>query len=91
MHCPRVLKLHQFQSISVLETFFLAMLHYPDVYRKAQEEIDRVIGNERLPDFTDRYSLPYLEALVTSNQPGDSGNAAIKIGGWNSDQHRGSP
>ena len=63
MHCPRVLKL-RCQSISVLETFFLAMLHYPDVYRKAQEEIDRVIGNERLPDFTDRHSLPYLEALV---------------------------
>ena len=40
------------------------MLHYPDVYRKAQEEIDRVIGNERLPDLTDRYSLPYIEALV---------------------------
>ena len=40
------------------------MLHYPDVYRKAQEEIDRVIGNERLPDLTDRHSLPYLEAIV---------------------------
>jgi len=40
------------------------MLHYPDVYRKAQEEIDRVIGRERLPDLTDRGSLPYLEALV---------------------------
>jgi len=48
----------------VLETFFLAMLHHPDVYRKAQEEIDRVIGNERLPDLTDRDSLPYLGALV---------------------------
>ena len=40
------------------------MLHYPDVYRKAQEEVDRVIGNERLPDHTDRHSLPYLEAIV---------------------------
>jgi len=40
------------------------MLHYPDVYRKAQEEIDRVIGRERLPDLTDRAFLPYLEALV---------------------------
>jgi len=40
------------------------MLHYPEVYRKAQEEIDRVIGHERLPDLTDRASLPYLEALV---------------------------
>jgi cytochrome P450 len=40
------------------------MLHYPDVYRKAQEEIDRIIGCDRLPDLTDRGSLPYLEALV---------------------------
>ena len=40
------------------------MLHYPDVHRKAQEEIDRVIGRERLPNLTDRASLPYLEALV---------------------------
>ena len=40
------------------------MLHYPDVHRKAREEIDRVIGNERLPDLMDRHSLPYIEALV---------------------------
>jgi len=40
------------------------MQHYPDVYRKAREEIDRVIGHERLPDLTDRDSLPYIEALV---------------------------
>ena len=41
------------------------MLHYPDVYRNAQEEIDRVVGRERLPELSDRASLPYLEALVT--------------------------
>ena len=40
------------------------MLHYPDVYRKAQEEIDCVIGRDRLPELSDRASLPYLEALV---------------------------
>ena len=40
------------------------MLHYPDVYQKAQEEIDRVIGCDRIPDLSDRASLPYLEALV---------------------------
>ena len=40
------------------------MMHYPNVYHKAQEEIDRIIGRERLPDLTDRGSLPYLEALV---------------------------
>ena len=40
------------------------MLHYPDVYRKAQEEIDRVIGKNRLPEIVDRDSLPYFEALI---------------------------
>ena len=40
------------------------MVHYPDVYRKAQEEIDRVIGNGRLPVIADRSSLPYFEAII---------------------------
>jgi len=40
------------------------MLHHPDVYCKAQEEIDRVIGYERLPELADRDSLPYFEAVI---------------------------
>ncbi|KAF7327105.1 Cytochrome P450 [Mycena kentingensis (nom. inval.)] len=44
--------------------FFLAMMHHPEVMRTAQREIDRVIGNERLPDFEDRPELPYISALV---------------------------
>ncbi|KAK7731531.1 hypothetical protein SLS53_008771 [Cytospora paraplurivora] len=36
---------------------------YPQVQRIAQEEIDRVIGTDRLPDFSDRDSLPYVEAV----------------------------
>ena len=36
----------------------------PDVVRKAQEEIDRVIGNGRLPTSMDRPNLPYIEAVV---------------------------
>ena len=39
----------------------LAMVRYPDVYKRAQDEIDRVIGRERLPTIDDRPSLPYLE------------------------------
>ncbi|TCD62439.1 hypothetical protein EIP91_006901 [Steccherinum ochraceum] len=37
---------------------------HAEVYRKAQEEIDRVVGPERLPDFDDRESLPYLNAVI---------------------------
>lgn len=39
------------------------MLLWPDAQRKAQEEIDRVVGSDRLPDFSDREHLPYTEAL----------------------------
>ncbi|KAF4616302.1 hypothetical protein D9613_008357 [Agrocybe pediades] len=49
---------------AIIHTFFLAMLCYPDAQRKAQEELDRVIGRGRLPDFTDQPQLPYLSALV---------------------------
>lgn len=40
------------------------MTLYPDVYKKAQAEIDRVTGSERLVDFDDRASLPYMECVL---------------------------
>lgn len=40
------------------------MLHNPDVMRKSQEELDRVVGSERLPDFGDMYLLPYTQAIM---------------------------
>ena len=40
------------------------MALYPDVQRKAQAEIDAVVGPNRLPDFEDRPFLPYINAIV---------------------------
>jgi cytochrome P450 len=51
-------------TFSAIQTFFLAMAIYPEVQRRAQAEIDAVIGAERLPEFIDRPSLPYVNALV---------------------------
>ncbi|THU90807.1 cytochrome P450 [Dendrothele bispora CBS 962.96] len=48
---------------SQIGTFILAMALYPDVQRKAQRELDQVIGTNRLPSFEDRPSLPYIEAV----------------------------
>lgn len=45
-------------------TFFLAMLLYPDVQKAAREEIDRVVGDKRLPTSADRVNLPYIEAIM---------------------------
>ena len=39
------------------------MVLHPHVLKKAHEEIDRVVGTSRLPDFDDRENLPYVEAI----------------------------
>lgn len=52
------------QAVSVTMTFFLAMSLYPKVQAKAQNEIDQIIGTNRLPSYKDRDSLPYLNALI---------------------------
>lgn len=51
-------------STSTLHVFLLAMVLNPEVQAKAQAEINRVVGKDRLPDFDDRPSLPYLEAVL---------------------------
>ncbi|KAL0060282.1 hypothetical protein AAF712_012945 [Marasmius tenuissimus] len=43
----------------------LAIASHPDIQKKAQIEIDRVIGRDRMPTFQDIPQLPYLSALVT--------------------------
>ena len=52
------------QTVAATMSFFLAMSLYPEVQAKAQSEIDRIIGRNRLPRFEDRDSLPYLNALM---------------------------
>lgn len=52
-------------SVSSMQLFFLAMSIHTDVQRKAQAEIDHVIGSGRLPTLVDRANLPYVSALVS--------------------------
>ena len=40
------------------------MALFPRVQRKAQEELDRVVGMTRLPEFDDLNRLPYLRAIL---------------------------
>jgi len=50
-------------TVSAIGTFFLAMVCYPEVQKKAQAELDNAL-NGRLPEHSDIFSLPYLSALV---------------------------
>lgn len=40
------------------------MTLFPEVLRRAQEEVDFVVGKDRLPTFEDRGDLPYTNALI---------------------------
>ncbi|KAG2046503.1 cytochrome P450 [Suillus hirtellus] len=51
-------------SAATLMVFFLAMVLYPEAQKRAQAEIESVVGKERLPTFEDRASLPYIDAVV---------------------------
>ena len=49
---------------AVLEWWALAMLLYPDVQKRAQQELDTVVGRSGIPTFADMPRLPYINALV---------------------------
>ncbi|KAJ3539528.1 hypothetical protein NM208_g5454 [Fusarium decemcellulare] len=51
-------------TVSTISSFVLAMIMFPDVQRRAQAEIDTVVGSDRLPNGEDRERLPYLAALI---------------------------
>ncbi|KAJ4485412.1 cytochrome P450 [Lentinula aciculospora] len=54
---------------TALRTFLFAMICFPDTQREAQEELDRVIGKDRLPDYEDvdfdlPVTLPFVRAII---------------------------
>jgi len=51
-------------TVSSVLSFLLALVLYPEVRIRGQEELDRVIGRDRLPTFEDRRSLPYINGIV---------------------------
>jgi cytochrome P450 len=51
------------QTVTALQFFFLAMVLFPEAQRKAQKELDDVVGLHRLLEFEDRADLPYVDAL----------------------------
>lgn len=51
-------------TVVALNTFVLAMLVHPEIQLKVQDEIDFVVGTDRLPDYSHRQQLPYLTAVL---------------------------
>ena len=40
------------------------MLHHPGVMKRAQAEIDQIVGFSRMPEYDDMESLPYVNAIL---------------------------
>lgn len=49
---------------TTLNNFILCMVLFPEAQREAQEELDRVVGQNRLPTWEDEENLPYVRGLI---------------------------
>ncbi|KAI0712466.1 cytochrome P450 98A3 [Earliella scabrosa] len=56
--------IERLKQFATMQRFFLAMNLHPDVQKKAQAELDAVVGPNRLPELSDRDQLPYVTAIV---------------------------
>lgn len=51
-------------TAATLIAFVQAMTVFPEVQRKAQEELTRVVGPNRMPEMSDSPMLPYIRGCV---------------------------
>ncbi|KAJ3540051.1 hypothetical protein NMY22_g4463 [Coprinellus aureogranulatus] len=51
-------------TLAAAMTFVLLMAKYPEVQKKAQAELDRVVGFGQIPTFEDRPKLVYIQAVI---------------------------
>lgn len=49
---------------TTLQWAVVFMLHHPEVMKQVQEELDSVVGRERLPGLEDLAYLPYTESTI---------------------------
>jgi cytochrome P450 len=49
---------------TALAWWMLAMVTYPETQKRAQAELDAVVGRARVPTFADFQHLPYIRAMV---------------------------
>jgi cytochrome P450 len=51
-------------SAGTSKVFLMAMAAFPEVFKRVQEEVDRVCGRSRMPGEKDIHNLPYLRACM---------------------------
>ncbi|KAG9126955.1 hypothetical protein FRC07_001254 [Ceratobasidium sp. 392] len=51
-------------TVASMRTFVLLMVLHPEIQKKAQAELDALFGEGRLPELSDRDSLPYMDCVL---------------------------
>ncbi|KAB5563486.1 cytochrome P450 [Coniochaeta sp. 2T2.1] len=51
-------------TATTINNWILAMVQFPEELEKAQEEVDRVVGGDRLPAWEDEQDLPFVRAMI---------------------------
>ncbi|KAJ5861082.1 cytochrome P450 oxidoreductase OrdA-like [Penicillium soppii] len=51
-------------TVAIIESVICALVMFPEVVKRAQEEIDQAVGSDRLPNFEDRINLPYVDGII---------------------------
>lgn len=51
-------------TASALASCVLALIQFPDVLRRAHEELDRVVGQDRMPTWEDEPKLQYIRGIA---------------------------
>ncbi|EAW06584.1 cytochrome P450 [Aspergillus clavatus NRRL 1] len=51
-------------TAAIMQWFSALIPAYPEIQKKAQAELDRVVGRDRLPTIEDEKNLPYCHAIV---------------------------
>lgn len=47
-----------------MQWFSALIPSHPEIQKRAQEELDRVVGRDRLPNVEDEANLPYCHAII---------------------------
>lgn len=53
-----------------LASFVLCIASHPKIQRRAQKDIDQVIGSDRVPSIEDIDHLPYIQAIINEVREG---------------------
>ncbi|CAB1331976.1 unnamed protein product [Coregonus sp. 'balchen'] len=55
-------------AATTLRWALVYMMNYPEIQEKVQAEIDRVIGQSRQPNMSDRPNMPFTDAVIHETQ-----------------------